>query len=1205
MRIPGPWNRSLRARLVGTFLLLSGVTVAVVGVVVYARATDDLTRSVFERLEAVAEVKADSLDRWIDEQRRNVVFVGSIPGLGDQARVFLSDDATEVERKAAQAALAKTLGVVVQQTSDAQEFMILDLDGVVRLSTLSTHEGKSQADEFFFTNGVSHTTVQNAYESSLTNLPTITISNPLFDADGRGRRVGVLAGNLSLERIDRIVLERTGLGEGGATYLVGNDHRFIHARLNQGEYASGVTSTGIDLALAEGSGRALYTDYRGVPVIGVYRWIAEHEAALMVELPQAEAFAPAQELALTIGVIGLLSALLLAVGIWLIARQVTRPILSLATTATAVAGGDLTATTPVTSEDEVGRLALAFNDMTSQLRESVETLERRVEERTAELTAALDAQREAERRYRKLVEELPVAVYIDRAGVLDAGATIAGSSYVSPPIEAMFGYPTGRWLEDGFFGSIVHPDDRARVLAEHDVAFSRGHERWSFEYRIVAADGRIVWVRDDAVVVMSDDGTPNYVQGFMLDVTEQTLASAEVRRQKQYFESLVEISPAAVVTMDRDERVSGWNPAATRLFGFTPEGAIGQRIDELIMSTDAMRAEGEGVARDALDTGRSTRISQRTRKDGGVVDVEIVMVPLVVDGEHTGYYAVYHDITELQAARREADAANQAKGSFLAAMSHEIRTPMNAIIGMSGLMLDTPLTDEQRDYAETIRSSGDALLTIINDILDFSKIEAGRVELDAQPFDLRRAVESALDVLAPVAAKKGIELAYQVDDTVPRNVVGDVGRFRQVILNLLSNAVKFTDIGEVELSVSGEQVEQVDGWQIAVDVRDTGLGIPADRIGRLFQSFSQADASISRRFGGTGLGLVISRRLAEAMGGSLTADSPGVPGEGSTFRLRIVVPGALGEPQLEALAVAASEDGLAGRRALVVDDNATNRRIVVAQLRRWGMTVYDTGVPAEALGWLRDGTAFDVVLSDLRMPDMDGLTLVAAIRALPGTVPPPVIVLLSVGERMPSDAPVAGSVIKPVKPSALHDALVNVLAGDVAAPVPRAPERPTLDADLATRHPLRILLAEDNAVNQKLALRLLQRMGYAPEVAGDGLEAIKALERDDYDVVLMDVQMPELDGLEATRRIREQWPDRGIRIIAMTANAMAEDRETCLAAGMDDYVSKPIRVDDLVAALVRTTPVVILPVHDGGGLQPGVDLDDSSALLALMEGRGG
>ena len=1032
MRVPGPWNRSLRARLVGTFVLLSAITVAVVGVVVYLRATQDLTASVFERLGAVADVKADSLDRWIDEQRRNVVFVGSIPGFGDQARILLDETQSAADRRVAHDQLQETLQVVVQQTSDAQEFVLLDLDGNVEVSTVPGHEGASQANEYFFQNGISHTTVQNAYRSSLTGLPTITVSNPLFDANGRGRRVGVLAGNLNLERIDRIVLERTGLGEGGATYLVGSDHRFVHARLNQGAYANGVDSDAIGHALDGNNGQALYTDFRGVPVIGVYRWLDEHDAALIVELPQAEAFAPIQSLALVVAIVGGISAILLSIAIWLIARQVTRPLLRLETASAAVAGGDLTVTAPVTSEDEVGRLTVVFNAMTAQLRENVETLERRVEERTAELD-----------------------------------------------------------------------------------------------------------------------------------------------RQKTYFESLVEISPAAVVTMDGDERVTGWNPAAERLFGYSPAEAIGHRIDELVMDSDAMREEGHGVAREALERGRAARISRRARKDGDEVDVEIVMVPLVVDGEHTGFYAVYHDITELQAARQEADAANHAKGSFLAAMSHEIRTPMNAIIGMSGLLVDTPLDAEQRDYAETIRSSGDALLTIINDILDFSKIEAGRVDLEAIPFDLHRAIEGALDVLAPTAAKKGIELAFDVAPDVPHQVIGDPGRVRQIVLNLLSNAVKFTEAGEVELNATAEPLtgEHSDPdarpWRIGIDVRDTGIGISADGIGRLFQSFSQADASITRRFGGTGLGLAISRRLADAMGGSLTARSSGIPGEGSTFELRIVL------PAVDVAPIAERTTGqlgtLQGRRALVIEDNATNRRILVAQLARRGIAAEATGSPLEAIDWLRAGRSFDIVFSDLHMSERDGVELAADIRAL-GMSAPPVVILSSIGERLPADAPVAASLVKPVKPSALLDALVNVLAGTAATSGTREPERTTVDGELASRHPLRILLAEDNVVNQKLALRLLERMGYSATVASDGREAIAELEAASYDVVFMDVQMAELDGLEATRRIRARWPDRSLRIVAMTANAMAEDRDACLAAGMDDYVAKPIRVDELVAALERVTP---------------------------------
>ena len=671
---------------------------------------------------------------------------------------------------------------------------------------------------------------------------------------------------------------------------------------------------------------------------------------------------------------------------------------------------------------------------------------------------------------------------------------------------------------------------------------------------------------------------------------DETKRQEQVSREAQRrLADIINFLPDATLVIDGEGRVIAWNRAIEEMTGIPANAMLGKDnyeyavpfygerrpilIDLVLLSREEIEKKYAHIQwTGGILTGEAYTPAL---KDGARYLYATASALHDAKGNVVGAIETIRDITgrkhtevELNEAKAAAEQANHAKSAFLAAMSHEIRTPMNAVIGMSGLLLDTPLNNEQREYAETIRNSGDALLAVINDILDFSKIEAGKMDLERHPFDLRECVESALDLIAGRAVEKNLDLAYIFEDDVPAGLCGDVTRLRQILLNLFSNAIKFTDNGVVVLTVTKGRKKD----ELLFSVRDTGIGIPPDRMDALFQSFSQADSSTTRRYGGTGLGLAISRRLVEMMGGGIQVQSEGVPGKGSTFSFTIHAEPAKVPSRMTRKNISKLEEILHGRRLLIVDDNPTNRRILHLQTQKWGMKPRDTGSPSQALKWLKAGEHFDLAILDMYMPEMDGVDLAQAIRKLPNGKSMPLAMLSSLGRRESriEEASFAAHLHKPLKPSQLFDALVGLFA--TSAPdekIKPTGEKSQFDPEMGKRHPLRILLAEDNLTNQRVALRILEQSGYRADIASNGKETLESAARQPYDVILMDVQMPELDGLEATRRVLARWPKKKDRphIIAMTADAMESDREMCLAAGMDDYVAKPIRVPELMEAL--------------------------------------
>ena len=771
--------------------------------------------------------------------------------------------------------------------------------------------------------------------------------------------------------------------------------------------------------------------------------------------------------------------------------------------------------------------------------------------------------------------------------------------YANPATGELLGIESARLVGRPFL-DFVRADYREQARRFYDDQRQQAIPMSYCEFPVVTPTGEDLWIGQRAQLV-TEGGRYAGLSAVGRNVTERTLLHQAIEREREQLKQIVTHAPVAMAMLDRELRHLAHSARWLRYLALSEPSVVGRTIQEL---WPAMPTRYEDVFARAL---RGEVVSEPEdalqREDGSTVFMRWTLHPWRdAEGHVAGVVLVAQSIDVLVRARQAALEASRLKSEFVANMSHEIRTPMNGVIGMTRLLLDTPLTSEQREYAEVIDQSGRALLEIINDILDFSKIEAGRIDLEHVEFDLRRAVREVLGSFAEAAHAKGLELLCLIRHDVPNALVGDPGRLRQVLTNLVGNAVKFTEKGEVVLRVTLDESTE-DTATVRFEVRDTGIGIEDELKPRLFQSFVQADGSASRRYGGTGLGLAISKRLVGLMGGSIEVESR--PGRGSTFFFTVKL-----ARQVEAAASPLPSARLAGRRVLVVDDNATNRQILRHQLGYWGLRVTAVESGPRGLAVLQQaaeaGTAYDLAILDMKMPEMDGLSLARAIKQENALAGVRLVLLTSFGQRghgaEATKIGIAAYLTKPVDEADLYDCLVEVLDDARAG---RSPH-------LVTRHSLReqrppvaahILVAEDNEVNQKVAAKILEKLGYRVELAENGKEALAACARRRYDAVLMDGQMPGMDGYEATRRIRERETKGGRRvpIVAMTASAMKGDREKCLDAGMDDYITKPVTPEKLETVLKKWVGTATSPAERAAAAAvPPSELLDKDVIQSLM-----
>ena len=1013
--------------------------------------------------------------------------------------------------------------------------------------------------------------------------------------DDYGEKVGLLAFQFPIYQIDKIMQTKIGLGKTAETYLIGPDLKMRsnsilekkktvlrnvieteQTMLWQAEYIAKTERDNME------EKAIIYDGPHGKRVFGIHNQIkiANVPFAVIAEVEESEAFASSTRLRYIVTTLLLGTIIVVVIIAIAISRHIVRPIQELSFGVKRAAEGQLEHKIEIEPGNEIGELSINFNHMLQNLCQMMEEITKSRDNLYQEITE----RKQIEENLRKLsqaVKQSPSSVVItDKRGNIE---------YVNPKFTRLTGYT---------FEEVI--GENPRVLKSDETDSQEYKELWETitsgniwtgKFHNKKKNGELYWEHARISPIQNEDGEITHFLAVKEDVTERKKIEENLRKLSQ----AVEQSPSSVMITDVEGHIEYINPKFTELTGYTPEDIIGQN-PRILQSGETSFEEYRELWK-TIKSGNEWRGEFCNRRKNGVLYWEYTSISPVKNdvGDITHFVTVNEDVTkrrqmeemlkrseknalnkmnEATEAQKKAEIANTTKSEFLANMSHEIRTPMNGIVGMTDLLLDTELSHEQIEYAETVRDSTDALLAIINDILDFSKIEAGKLEMENIDFDMRVAVEGAIDIFSVKMEKKGLEFSCFISPEVPSLLRGDPGRLRQILINLTGNAIKFTNSGEVRISVT--MAEETDSHvTVRFNVKDTGIGIPADRMGRLFKPFSQADASTTRKYGGTGLGLSISKQIAELMEGQIGVESK--EGKGSTFWFTVVL-----EKQPDQLQVPFELGSIEKLRVLIVDYIDTNRYIIRTYLESWNCRVEEIDSTEAVMITLQNAIAendpFKVMLLDNCIPKPDVEILSQKIKAEPQLQDLQLVILISVGMRGDAEyfqkLGFAAYLVKPIKQALLLDCL-RIVTGESAR------GRKGSSKLIITRHSIsedhkphiRILLAEDNIINQKIALRILEKkLGYHADVVTNGREAVALLEKFDYDLVLMDCQMPEMDGYEATGTIRDRNSavrDHNIPIIALTANAMKGDRKKCLGAGMDDYVSKPVSLKKLSDAIDR------------------------------------